>query len=98
MRTRLKIWLMVILAVTVTLGLLVAYNRSEMAVRAAPEEPYDLWLAVIKGFSGPVNYMGSDGGFAYFRAGSFFYDHYKTRASNVLLPRVFPIGGESLTT
>ena len=83
----------VILAVTVTIGALIAYNRSEMAVRNAPEDPFQAWIAANKGFHGPVYYIGNDGGFAYLRAGKYFYDHYKTRASNAVLPHVFPVGG-----
>src|SRR6266498_5828483 len=38
-------------------------------IRGAKERPTELWYAALKGFHGPVYYVGSDGEFSYFRAG-----------------------------
>lgn len=51
-----------------------------------------VWIAVLKGLSGDVYYVGTKEPFAYFRIGSVFPDYYKTPACNVTLPRVFDIG------
>lgn len=62
----------VILALAVTVGGIgagVTYNRSLLYVRGAHESFGELWTAVWKGLSGPVSYVGSEGGFAYFRSG-----------------------------
>ena len=51
-------------------------------------------MAALKGFVGPVYYVGSDGDYSYFRAGEFFYTRYKAQTSKIGLPRTFPFGTE----
>lgn len=46
---------------------------------AADEEPYALWMAALKGFEGPVYYLGGDETYSYFRAGTIFYTPYEAR-------------------
>lgn len=70
----------------------VAYNRSLSFVRGAEECPWDLWIAALKGFIGPVEYVGSDGEFSYFRAGTSLYSRYKARTSELCLPETFAFG------
>ena len=66
--------------------------RSLSYIHRAKERPYDLWMAALKGFEGPVYYVGSDGDYSYFRAGKIFYTRYKAHTSKLGLPRTFPFG------
>src|SRR5437867_3199515 len=66
--------------------------RSASYLQKAKERPCDLWMAALKGFEGPVYYIGSDEDFSYFRAGRIFYTRYKARTSKIRLPRTFPFG------
>jgi hypothetical protein len=66
--------------------------RSLSYIHRADERPYDLWMAALKGFEGPVYYVGSDGDYSYFRAGKMFYTRYKAQTSKLGLPRTFPFG------
>ena len=61
-------------------------------VRGAKEHPQELWMAALKGFEGPVYYVGSEGEFSYFRAGKVFWTRYKAQTSRTHLPRTFPLG------
>jgi hypothetical protein len=61
-------------------------------VRGAEERPYDLWMPALKGFEGPVYYVGSEGEFSYFRAGSVICSRYKAQTLKLRLPNTFPIG------
>jgi hypothetical protein len=61
-------------------------------VHGAPEDQSGLWMAALKGFKGPVYYVGSDGDYSYFRAGRVFYRRYKAQTSKLSLPRTFPFG------
>jgi hypothetical protein len=49
-------------------------------------------MAALKGFEGPVHYVGSEGEFSYFRAGTVFWTRYKAQTSKLRLPRTFPLG------
>jgi hypothetical protein len=82
--------LLVMLACAVTL----VSCRSLAYIHRASEDHYQLWMAVLKPFDGPVYYVGSDGDFSYFRSGMVFYSRYKTRTSELRLPRTFPFGKE----
>src|ERR1051326_5792421 len=87
-RIRLPLWLAAATAVcTVSSGC-----HSLSYIHRAKERPYDLWMAALKGFEGPVHYVGSDGHFSYFRAGKTFYTRYKAQTSKLRLPRTFPFG------
>jgi hypothetical protein len=57
-----------------------------------PHDPYDLWMAALKGFEGPVYYVGSEGEFSYFRAGTVIWTRYKVQTAHIDLPRTFPLG------
>jgi hypothetical protein len=61
-------------------------------IRGARERPYDLSMAVLKGFEGPVYYVGSEGDFSYFRAGEIFHTKYKVRTDTIRLPFEFSPG------
>jgi hypothetical protein len=61
-------------------------------IHGAPERPADLRMAALKGFEGPVYYVGSEGDFSYFRAGTIFHTRYKARTSKLQLPRTFSLG------
>lgn len=61
-------------------------------VHGAPEDQSGLWMAALKGFEGPVYYVGSDGDYSYFRAGKICYTRYKAQTSKLSLPRTFPFG------
>jgi len=63
-----------VLALTIVAVLLagICYGRSLAYIQAAQERPWDLWIAALKGFEGPVYYVGSDGDFSYFRAGKIY--------------------------
>lgn len=70
----------------------IVYNRSLTYLRRAEEQPGALWIAALKGFEGPVLYVGSEGEFSYFRTGTRVFGRYKARTSRIHLPRIFPIG------
>src|SRR5688572_8935751 len=70
----------------------IAYNRSLAYVRGAEENPGALWMAALKGFEGPVVYVGSEGEFSYFRTGKRVFGRYKAKTSRIRLPRTFAIG------
>lgn len=61
-------------------------------VHRAKERPYDLWMAALKHQEGPVYYVGSEGEFSYFRAGTVIWTRYKAQTSRIHLPRTFPFG------
>jgi hypothetical protein len=63
-------------------------------VRRAKERPSELWTAALKGFEGPVYYVGSEGDFSYFRAGTLIWTRYKAQTAKISLPRTFPLGKE----
>ena len=58
----------------------------------ATEDSLTVWIALLKGFSGDVIYVGSDDAHAYFRIGSFSGPDYKVPACAVRLPEKFPVG------
>ena len=61
-------------------------------IHRAHEDQSGLWMAALKGFEGPVYYVGSDGDYSFFRAGKTFYTRYKAQTSKLSLPRTFPFG------
>jgi hypothetical protein len=66
--------------------------RSLSYIHGAPEDSQALWMAALKGFEGPVFYVGSDGEYSYFRAGTVTYTRYKAQTAKIHLPRAFPFG------
>jgi hypothetical protein len=48
-------------------------------------------MDALKGFNGPVYYVGSDETNAYFRVGSFIHAYYKLRPADARLPKTFPV-------
>jgi len=64
-------------------------------IRGAHEDPYRLWITALKGIGvGPVYYIGSEGEFSYFRAGTVFADRFKAPTAKIRLPRTFPLGSK----
>jgi hypothetical protein len=63
-------------------------------VKDDPHDPYFLWMAALKGQEGPVYYVGSEGEFSYFRAGTVIWTRYKVQTAHINLPRTFPLGKE----
>ncbi len=61
-------------------------------VHGAPEDSQALWMAVLKHQEGPVYYVGTDGDYSYFRAGTVFYSRYKVQTAKIRLPKTFPFG------
>ena len=80
------------LACVVALALAGCHSLSY--VHGAPEDHYQLWMAVLKPFGGPVYYVGDEGDYSYFRGHGAFCDRYKTRTSKLHLPRTFAFGAE----
>ena len=66
--------------------------RSLETLAGAKEDHWTLWIALLKGFSGDVIYVGSSDTYAYFRVGRFFGDYYKTPTCSALLPQTFAVG------
>lgn len=89
-RSNLVLFFLVLLMASLTITVTGCHSLSY--VHGAEERPYDLWMAALKGFEGPVYYVGDDGDFSYFRAGTVFYTRYKVQSSKVHLPRTFPFG------
>jgi hypothetical protein len=79
-------------AVLVCIAISLIGCHSLSYLHRAQERPYDLWMAALKGFEGPVYYIGSDGDYSYFRAGDIFYTRYKAQTSKIHLPHTFPFG------
>ena len=92
MRRRVKVGLVGVLAVVVCVAIVVVHFRSLSYIHGAEERPYDLWKAALAGFEGPIYYVGSEGDFSYFRAGSVVYTRYKAQTSRIKLSRTFPFG------
>lgn len=72
-----------------------AYERTDRWIRGASEQPYQLWMAALKGIGGVPYYVGSEGDYSYFRRGKIFCDRYKARTSKIRLPRTFPLDSET---
>jgi hypothetical protein len=70
----------------------ILWNRSLSFVRGAEENPHQLWMAALKGFEGPVYYVGDDADHSYFRAGKYLFSRYKVKTSKTHLPQMFPLG------
>ena len=85
--------LLIISLMLVVAGSVVLVSRMRSPT-SATEDPWAVWITVLKGFGGPVYYVGSDGEFAYFRTGRVFWSYYKVRAGHAHLPRTFPIGAD----
>jgi len=92
MQQRTKIRFVILLAVAAFVAVTFCGCRSLTYIHGAKERPYDLWMAALKGFEGPVYYVGSDGEFSYFRAGKVFYARYKAQTAKIRLPSTFPFG------
>ena len=92
MKLHVKVWLTVSLAILLVLTSHYAYQHSRAYLLEAPEDPYGLWIAALKGLSGPVRYMGSEGDYSYFRAGGVFCSRYKAPTAKLHLPNTFRLG------
>lgn len=53
-------------------------HDSPESVAKASDDSYAVWIALLKGFSGDVVYVGSDEAHAYFRIGRFLGAYYKS--------------------
>jgi hypothetical protein len=91
MRKRSMIGLVGLLAVVIC-ALAMAGCRSLSYIHGAHEDSQALWMAALKHQEGPVYYVGSDGDYSYFRAGTVYYTRYKAQTSKIHLPRTFPYG------
>ena len=94
MQQRTKVRFVAVVAVVIFFAIGSCGCRSLTYIHGAKERPYDLWMATLKGFEGPVYYVGSEGEFSYFRAGKIVYTRYKAQTSKIGLPRTFPFGKE----
>jgi len=65
------------------------YPPSPQHLENASGDSNAVWMALLKGFSGDVVYVGSDDTHAYFRIGSTYY---KVAACGVRLPERFSVG------
>lgn len=72
-----------------------AWTRMRSPLSAAAEDSYAVWIALWKGFSGDVAYVGSTGTHAYFRTGRVFWSYYKIPSCLAELPRTFRVGVDS---
>ena len=91
-QSRSRFWLLAALLILAWIAS-IFYNRDSIArIRRTPERSYELWMAALKGFEGPVYYIGSEGDFSYFRAGKYFSTYYKARTSKIRLPQTFDLG------
>ena len=70
------------------------WSRFQSPARATLD-PWAVWIAVLKRFSGDVYYVGSSEPYAYFRIGDWFWSYYKTPICNAALPRTFALGAEA---
>jgi hypothetical protein len=89
-----RVALLVPACVAVLLVSYAGWTRFRSPASAADEDAYAVWIALLKGFSGDVVYVGSDDTFAYFRLGHFFWSYYKVRACAADLPETFRVGGD----
>ena len=84
-----------VLAVFLILSLAVAayagWTRVQSAEASAEENSSPVWIALLKGLSGEVSYVGSDNTHAYFRLGSVFWSYYKVRSCDAQVPDIFPV-------
>ncbi len=94
-----KRFVMLFVGVTAVVACAVAVVgcRSLSYIHSAPEDSEALWMASLKHQEGPVYhvpvyYVGSDGDYSYFRAGTLFYTRYKAQTAKLRLPRTFPFG------
>ena len=72
------------------------YCFSLAYIRGAQENPYRLWISALKGLGniGPVYYVGTEGKFSFFRAGTLFPDRFKAPTAKIKLPRTFPLASQ----
>ena len=61
------------------------------SIKTAREDYYALWMDTLKGFNGPVYYIGSDETNSYFKVGTYIHAYYKERTADTHLPKIFPI-------
>ena len=92
MKLRTKVWLTASLAILLVLTSRYAYQHSRAYLLEASEDRYGLWIAALKGLSGPVRYMGSDGDYSYFLVGDVFCSRYKAPTAQLHLPNTFRLG------
>ena len=92
MTPRWRVALLAICAAFIVFFGAAAYFQLTTDPRAAQENTNAVWIALLKGFSGPVYYVGSENGFAYFRLGQLFWTYYKVPERDTRLQTVFPLG------
>jgi hypothetical protein len=92
MSRRYRVALLVLISLTALVGGYAGWTRLRSPESAAEENSYAVWIAVLKGFSGDVVYVGSDETHAYFRIGRIFWSHYKVPACAASLPEMFSVG------
>ena len=87
-----KFMLAVLAALIVLVGAYAAWTRFRSPETAAQADSYRVWIALLKSFDGPVEYVGSDDLHAYFRVGFIFSSYYKVPTCAVQLPDTFSVG------
>ena len=81
--------------VVALVGACAAWTDLRSPQSAAEENSYPVWIALLKGLSGDVVYVGSDETHAYFRLGAVFWSYYKLPVCAAQLPEVFSVGNGS---
>ena len=71
----------------------VSWTRVQNPELVASTDSYRPWIALLKGFEGDVEYIGSDDSHAYFRVGWIFWSYYKVPSCATQLPETFPVRG-----
>ena len=90
--TRRRVFQFVLASIFAIFLACIASSRLRSPESAAEENTYAVWIALLKGFSGDVMYIGSTDSHAYFRAGQIFWSFYKIPACVADLPATFAIG------
>jgi hypothetical protein len=81
---------LVLVLVLVALPACVPWRSPERA----KANPYEVWISILKGFSGKVYYLGSKDSYDYFQIGDLFPAYYKSPSCNFNLPSTFALGSE----
>jgi hypothetical protein len=58
----------------------------------ASEDPQAVQMIRLKGFGGPLRYLGDEAGFSYFKAGRYAPKYFKVPTTKLTLRNRFPLG------
>jgi hypothetical protein len=92
MKHRLNFSILTGIAFIIALSVWPLYTHSLTYVHGAQEDRQGLWMAALKGIGGSPYYVGSDGDYSFFRAGTFLCSRYKAPTAKLRLPGTFPFG------